>query len=289
MKTGLVLFTAFSLFGAATLAAEKPAADGAAPGQWTMDFDAARKVAAERKLPLLLNFTGSDWCAWCKLMDKQVFSQAAWQTFAKNSLMLVWLDFPNDKTLVPEKHVARNRALYDLFGIQGFPSYIVLDDDGKTQLGQLGADKDITPELFIARLSDVLQERESERAAFLKNAPEKTAQEFREAVQKRDAARADLKALEALYEKRGSELKKLVDDQGKRLKDLRTEVRISKLPTATADAFRTKKARHDAVSAELKTWLDTSPPSNEENMKKHKAMRSELSTLEKEMRELLAK
>ena len=51
-------------------AADKVELEGASVGVWTMDFDAAVKLAGEKKLPLILNFTGSDWCGWCKLMDK---------------------------------------------------------------------------------------------------------------------------------------------------------------------------------------------------------------------------
>lgn len=289
MKTNIALLTALTLLSGSTLAAEKPAVDGAVPGQWTMDFDAARKVAADKKLPLLLNFTGSDWCSWCQLMDKSVFSQEAWQAYAKDNLMLVWIDFPNDKSLVPEKYAARNKALSDLFDVQGFPRYIVLDDDGKNQLGQLGADREITPEIFISKLKEVLQDRASEVAAFLKTVPEKQGQEFRAAFQKRDAAREELKTLEATYEKRSKELNKEIADQDKRLKDLRLDVQLAKFPAATAEAYKTKKARHDAVKAELDAWLATKPPNNEENMKKFNGWKGELSSLEKEMRALLAK
>lgn len=286
MRRGLVLLTVVSLLDI-SLAVEKPALEGAVPGQWTMDFDAARKVAAEKKLPLLLNFTGSDWCGWCKLMDKQVFTQEAWGAYAKDRLLLVWLDFPNDKSLVPEKYAGRNKALAELFGVQGYPSYIVLDDDGKRQLGQLGADQECTPEIFIAKLKEVLQDRPAEIAAFLKSLSEKTAQEYRGAVQARDAAREELKALEESFEKRSKALNSTISEQEKRLKDLRLEAQLAKLPPASASAFREKKGRHDAVQAELDAWIATQPPNNEQNMAKFKNWKSQLSTLEKEMRALL--
>lgn len=287
MKVGLFMLTVFSLFGI-SLAAEKPAVEGATPGQWTMDFDAARKVAAEKKLPLLLNFTGSDWCGWCKLMDKQVFSQEAWGAYAKDHLMLVWLDFPNDKSLVPEKYIARNKSLAAFFGVQGYPSYIVLDDDGKRQLGQLGADQESTPALFIAKLKEVLQDRPAEIGAFLKSLPEKSAKEYREAVQARDAARDELKALEDSYEKRSKALNRTIEEQEKKLKDVRLEAQLAKAPPASAAAYREKKARYDSVKAELDAWIATQPPNNEENMTKFKNWKSQLSGLEKEMRDLLS-
>ena len=44
----------------------------AAPG-WETDFAAARKQAREQKKDLLIDFTGSDWCGWCKRLKEEVF------------------------------------------------------------------------------------------------------------------------------------------------------------------------------------------------------------------------
>ena len=80
MTTKLLKTTFTGLaFGALALSAQagdKVQLEGAKLGHWTMDFDAATKLAAEKKVPLMLNFTGSDWCGWCKLMDKNVFAEA---------------------------------------------------------------------------------------------------------------------------------------------------------------------------------------------------------------------
>lgn len=133
-----------------------PATEGAEVGVWTQDYDAAKKLAAEKKLPLFLNFTGSDWCGWCKLMDKEIFSETKWKNWAKKNIVLVWIDSPRDKSLVPEKYVARNRQLMDSFGVRGFPTYIVLDSDGVTKKGQLGASRDANPKDFIKELEAVI-------------------------------------------------------------------------------------------------------------------------------------
>jgi thiol:disulfide interchange protein len=133
-------------------AALKPATEGAEVGQWTQDWDAAKKLAKEKNLPIILNFTGSDWCGWCKLMGRQVFSKQEWQDYAKDKLVLVWLDFPQNKSLVPEKYVARNKQLSEQFGVEGYPTYIVLQSDGATKLGKLGASREATAKGFISDL-----------------------------------------------------------------------------------------------------------------------------------------
>ena len=113
--------------------------DGAVPGKWTMDLDAAKTVAAEKQLPILLDFSGSDWCGWCKLMESNVFALPEWSAWATNNLMMVLLDFPQDKSLVPEKYVERNNALNAQYGVEGFPTFVLLDSDGQTEIGRLGA------------------------------------------------------------------------------------------------------------------------------------------------------
>ena len=145
------------LSGATVCHAESVPTKGAEIGKWTQDYDAAVKLAAEKKLPMLLNFTGSDWCGWCKLMDKQVFAQPEWQDYAAKSVVLVTLDFPNDKSIVPAEFVTRNEKLSETFGVQGYPTYVVLDSDGKTQIGQLGASKEATPKDFIDQVKNALK------------------------------------------------------------------------------------------------------------------------------------
>jgi hypothetical protein len=220
-------------------------------------------------------------------MDKAVFSQEAWGTYAKANLLLVWIDFPKDKSLVPEKYVARNKSLASQFSVEGYPAYIVLDDDGKNKLGQLGADREITPETFIAKINVLLKNRRSEVEALLKTMPVKSAQEYRVTATKLEASRAELKAFEAACEKKRGELDTRIEGEQKRLETLRTEAYLAKLPKEKADAYRAKKSRLDAVNAEIKAWIASEPPNSEANMKKFGAWRDEVTSLEKTMQSLL--
>lgn len=137
--------------------ASEVALKGAELGKWTMDYDAALKLAAEKKLPLLLNFTGSDWCGWCQLMDESVYAKPAWKEYASKNIVTVTIDFPRDRKGMPKEYTERNAKLAEQFGVQGYPTYVILEQDGKTELGRLGAGEDKTPESFIQELSDVLR------------------------------------------------------------------------------------------------------------------------------------
>jgi thioredoxin-related protein len=159
-----------------TIHANETATKGAELGKWTQDYDAAVKLAAEKKVPLLLNFTGSDWCGWCKIMDKNVFAMPEWKEYAGANMVLVVLDFPQDKSLVPAEYVERNKKLQGEFNVSGYPTYMILDYDGKTLLGKLGAGKEKTPQSFINEVKETLIFSESAIAAKVKElGPEKGA------------------------------------------------------------------------------------------------------------------
>jgi thioredoxin-related protein len=132
---------------------------GAELGKWTMDFDAAVKLAGDKNLPLLVDFTGSDWCQWCKLMDETVFAKPAWREYAAKNIVTVTIDFPKDKKIVPQEYVERNEKLKEKLNVEGYPTYVILDKDGTTELGRLGAGEDKTPETFIQELNEVLRYR----------------------------------------------------------------------------------------------------------------------------------
>lgn len=129
---------------------------GVKPGKWTQDLEAAKKYAKEKDLPLMLMFTGSDWCYWCKLMDANVFSADDFYKYADDHLVLVTIDYPKDKSKVPDEYQERNQKLGKEFQIRGVPTYVILKPDGETEIGRLSAGKDKTPESFIKEVKDVL-------------------------------------------------------------------------------------------------------------------------------------
>lgn len=125
---GLVLVALFSLGSV-----------HAAEAAWLTDYEKAAKQAAAENKPMVLNFTGSDWCGWCIRLDKEVFSQQVFVDYAKENVVLVKLDFPRKKSQSAEEK-KQNEALAGKFGIQGFPTIVVLDAKGK-QIGELGYEK----------------------------------------------------------------------------------------------------------------------------------------------------
>jgi len=108
----------------------------AAELNWLTDLPAAQtKAKAEDKL-VMLDFTGSDWCGWCIRLNKEVFSKPEFSEYAKKNLVLVEVDFPRSKAQTATQKRS-NQALAEKYHIEGYPTIIVLDKDGK-KVGQLG-------------------------------------------------------------------------------------------------------------------------------------------------------
>jgi protein disulfide-isomerase len=102
-------------------------------GQWLTDVPTALARAKAENKSVLLDFTGSDWCGWCIRLKEEVFDEPAFAAYAKESLILVELDFPKGKPQTPQLRAA-NEALARKFGVRGFPTIIVLDANGNKLL-----------------------------------------------------------------------------------------------------------------------------------------------------------
>jgi len=104
--------------------------------EWLTDAQAAQVRAKEENKLVLLDFTGSDWCIWCKKLKREVFDKPEFAQFAQSRLVLVEVDFPRNKTLTEAQKQA-NAQLDKTYGIDSFPTIILLNSDGK-QVGRMG-------------------------------------------------------------------------------------------------------------------------------------------------------
>lgn len=97
---------------------------------WREDFLEAMRVAQKENRPVLLNFTGSDWCPPCLWWNKQIFQTEEFAEYATANLILLEVDFPRDRKQSAEV-VQQNQVLSSLFGVEDFPTLIVLSPDGE--------------------------------------------------------------------------------------------------------------------------------------------------------------
>jgi len=102
-----------------------------------VDLNAAVTQAKAQNKLVLLDFTGSDWCVPCMRLQKEIFSRPEFQTFAASNLVFVVVDFPS-KFRFPAETTATNEFLRGKFSVDGFPTLVALNGDGKEIWRRLG-------------------------------------------------------------------------------------------------------------------------------------------------------
>ena len=117
---------------------------------WLTDLDEAKKVATKENKKLLVDFTGSDWCGYCIKLHKEVFDTEDFAKFAKD-YVLVELDFPKRKEQ-PAAEKAKNQAAQKKFGVNGFPTVIILTAGGKVLNRAEGYSPDSGPDAYLPML-----------------------------------------------------------------------------------------------------------------------------------------
>lgn len=125
--------TLFALFA---LSAENLLASSTPVG-FIDDYDLALERAKTEKKYIVADFSGSDWCFWCQRLDKEVFQQEAFISVATNKYVLLMIDSPRDKSILSEKAKTQNKALVRRYKVNGFPTVLLLNDEGKI-VGETG-------------------------------------------------------------------------------------------------------------------------------------------------------
>ena len=98
---------------------------------WTTDYKKAQQEAKASHKLVLLDFTGSDWCGFCFQLDRAILSQPQFKDYANKNLVLMEVDFPRSKAQSIET-VRQNQQLAQRYQVQGFPTLVVLNGEGKT-------------------------------------------------------------------------------------------------------------------------------------------------------------
>jgi thioredoxin-related protein len=107
---------------------------GLAKGQvWQNDFDQAMELAADQNKPLILVFAGSDWCAPCIRLEKEIWDDVSFQIYAKTHYVLYKADFPRKKSNRLAEHLQKKHAtLAEKYNPKGyFPLVVILQDADK--------------------------------------------------------------------------------------------------------------------------------------------------------------
>jgi protein disulfide-isomerase len=148
MKRFLITVASHVAFSAASMAAESG---------WLTDYEAAKKQAKEQNRPILINFTGTDWCGWCIKIEKEIFSKDEFKAYAKENLVLMEVDFPEKKKQSDEVK-AQNKVLDKEFKIEGYPTIFLIDAEGKKLSEDIGYRKG-GAQAYVDHLKELLSKK----------------------------------------------------------------------------------------------------------------------------------
>ncbi len=124
---------------------------------WQTDIGIAQNLAKANDLPIILVFQGSDWCAPCIKLDREVWSTDEFKTYAKNHYVMLQADFPRRKNnALPKEQLNKNKSLAEKYNRNGiFPFVVVMNGDGEVY-GETSYKK-LAPKEYINEMNSFLK------------------------------------------------------------------------------------------------------------------------------------
>ena len=125
--------------------------------EWVTDFGKAKEIATQQKKPIIIVFQGSDWCAPCIKLEREVWQTDVFKDYAATHFVMLKADFPKrKKNVLSVKQTEQNNKLAEVYNKNGyFPLVVVLDKDGKI-LGETGYKK-LSPQEYIKLLNSFIK------------------------------------------------------------------------------------------------------------------------------------
>ena len=118
---------------------------------WLTDLEAAKAQGVKENKPVLIDFTGSDWCPPCIQLHKVVFGSAEFAAVA-TKYVLVELDYPRNKPQSAEVK-AKNREWQQKYAVNSFPTILLLDAKSGEVFGRVGGFGGQTAKEYLDKLA----------------------------------------------------------------------------------------------------------------------------------------
>lgn len=114
-----------------------------AADMWLTDFSEARAKAKAEQKPIVLDFTGSDWCGWCMTMRRMVLDTPEFYAYARDKFVLMEVDLPRNTSKMTKAQIQQNQALVNQYKVNTFPTVLVITVDGQFIGGFTGGRTDL--------------------------------------------------------------------------------------------------------------------------------------------------
>jgi thioredoxin-related protein len=112
--------------------------------------------AHQESKPILMIFSGSDWCKPCIKLKKEILLTPSFNNVSKDFIYL-YLDFPyKKKNRLSKEKTKRNEQLAERYNPSGqFPFVVVVESSGE-ELGIISLEMNMKTETFIEQLQKTL-------------------------------------------------------------------------------------------------------------------------------------
>jgi len=159
--------------------------------EWTTNYRNALAKSNATSRPIILFFTGSDWCTWCTKLEQEVLDTQAFANSAAGKYIFVKLDFPK-RAPIDQAVKQQNASLQKKYNISGYPTLLIIDGQenvlAQTGYQQGGPDRYAShldqlisrqkPQYIAATPSPVMEEQAESQYDLAVNEFEKLAEEM---------------------------------------------------------------------------------------------------------------
>jgi thioredoxin-related protein len=248
---------------------------GAQVGAWTTDYEAAIKLAAEKKVPVILDFTGSDWCKYCKFLIRDVFNQKDWQDWIADKFILVQIDFPRNPELLSKDLFEQNSALREKFGVEAFPTLLVLEDDASL-LGMVEMRDDNSVQTVKRNLKAIMRRRKSSIEQMIASLPDGKRTEIQAIYEKINHDQQTMIAMAKKHKEEMEKLEKGMRDMSEKTEQAIIEHILSQRTPEQQQQYAEAKKQMDELRQQLNAWLSNGPEQSQQNMLLYKNFQRQL-------------
>ncbi len=120
---------------------------------WQTNLNEAKKIATEKDQPIILVFQGSDWCAPCIKLNREIWSTEEFKTYSKNNFVMLLADFPRkSKNKLTKSQQEQNNQLMETYNKQGYFPFVAVLNKNADVLGTTGYKK-TSPSEYIKLLN----------------------------------------------------------------------------------------------------------------------------------------